>query len=281
MVPLTLYDITIIGHLGYDIVSVDNSVKHKCRGGAAYYSAVGASTITNNIAIISSLGINDSSFKDFLKKKGFETKFIKLCDHNSSEFVLSYKSSDFNNRTVNSNYGCGEEISFTDVNIKSISSKYFYISAAPLIKQVQWINELRELCVDRFRIAIDTEESFLLTEDKEKIEYLMNNCGFLFLNKRKKHLIEKISTINRLLYIVKKGKEGADVYCGNKLIASTTAPTTELVDSTASGDILGGSFMALLSKGNSIHKAIKIAVKIASQSITHYGVEHLLKDNNE
>ena len=52
-------------------------------------------------------------------------------------------------------------------------------------------------------------------------------------------------------------------------------PDDEVIDKTGAGDVLIGSFLAVLSRTNNPQIALEKANAIATESILQYGVEHL------
>lgn len=77
--------------------------------------------------------------------------------------------------------------------------------------------------------------------------------------------------------VIKKGPRGAE-YVEKHISLSMTAPKVKVVDTTAAGDVLAGTFLTLLAKNIPIKKALEISVNVASYSITDFGIEHLLDD---
>ena len=76
------------------------------------------------------------------------------------------------------------------------------------------------------------------------------------------------------------GKQGCEYHDKYK---SFVAPTEErkVVDKTGAGDITCGVFLAMLAEKRTPEEALKDAVKIATKSISEYGVDFLIKNQEK
>ena len=80
--------------------------------------------------------------------------------------------------------------------------------------------------------------------------------------------------------VLKRGAAGAAYYHGSPAPASpispicAPAPPTRAVETTGAGDLLAGAFLALRMRGVSPGRALDAAVRVASASVTDFGVDH-------
>lgn len=100
-------------------------------------------------------------------------------------------------------------------------------------------------------------------------------ADIIFINEAEANILAQKGTLRTdIPWILKYGAEGTSYLKGSNEI-KVSAPKVTAVETTGAGDILAGAFLALLSYDYEVEHALTIAVDLASQSITQFGVEHL------
>jgi sugar/nucleoside kinase (ribokinase family) len=268
----------IFGHVGYDVIYLDGVEKSRHVAGAAYYSAIGASRFTKNIGVVTRVNQDDKLLIEKMRDLDILVDGVKLDASPSPEFKLYYQSQSKINerdifRKVKMSFGCGKDIKFSDMPISFFLPKYIYLSTAPPRQQLEWIREIRDKFGKTCQIAVDSVERFI-EEDSLTLFEVIKLADIMFTNRREYHLLNAISQL-KVLLVIKKGADGAEIRLGDEIKATCPAPNVDFVDSTGSGDVLAGALLALLSSGNNYSYSLQASVKLASMSVTQYGVEHL------
>ncbi len=80
--------------------------------------------------------------------------------------------------------------------------------------------------------------------------------------------------------IIKKGKTGCEYIGENKSFVAETQER-EVVDKTGAGDVVIGVFLAMMAETNNEEEALKTAVKVATESVGHYGVDFFIERRND
>lgn len=100
-----------------------------------------------------------------------------------------------------------------------------------------------------------------------------NLVDIAFIDKEFKNLYN----CNAKIKIFKLGKEGCKYVSSEKEFISKAPICDYVVDKTGAGDTVTGVFLAQKSLGIGDEESLDMAVKVATESIKDYGVEHLLK----
>jgi sugar/nucleoside kinase (ribokinase family) len=271
--------LVIIGNVGYDSIYVDGILQRRFFAGAGYYVSVGASCFTRQVGLVTRINKNDTALANAVRALNISMEGIKDDLSPSPEFKLFYSSGNISSRDISRKveefYGCGSKIDFYDIPESFIKSKIFHIAATVPEQQLSWIMPLRARIGNDSIISVDTTEEYIrkYRDDLLKV-YELSDMAII--NRRETDLLRILKAFGKTI-LVKKGKDGAEIWNGKELLASCSAPSVPFVDSTGSGDILIGSYLALRLEGHEAESGLEIAVKTASESITQFGVDHLVK----
>jgi hypothetical protein len=86
--------LVIWGHIGYDVIPVNERKKGLFIAGSAYYTGVGAAYFSNTCAIVTCLGKQDSELYAAAKALSCSMEGVKIIENEKSpEFNLYYSSS--------------------------------------------------------------------------------------------------------------------------------------------------------------------------------------------
>lgn len=144
-------------------------------------------------------------------------------------------------------------------------------------KYLKWIKFIKEKLNKKVIISADAVDS----KDKDTIDQMVEvfrKVDLIFINTEELNNIKQAYRnikFNKPM-VLKKGKYGA-VYINkfNKVIVRVPALKVDVKDSTAAGDVLAGVFLAKLAIGYNIYDSLKHAVRVSSESVRDFGVDHL------
>lgn len=267
----------IIGHLAFnhDVTPYGDVVSY---GGAGYYSAVGASVVSENVGIVSRVGKNDQGEKIVgqLETYGINTVGVECVDNqNTAKFAT--KQDALGSREFTADLGVAENVNIQLFPKEYRAASYIHLSTAPPEQYITWIDALHHLANQHTIISIDTFETFVRQNSEKTIE-AMKKAGLIFINEEEWKTLSNIDSFAWLTvpYVLKRGAGGAS-YIHNTFQIDIKAPKVTMIDNSGAGDVLAGAFLAARAKGTSITDALTMGVEIASQSVTQFGVDHLKK----
>lgn len=261
-----------IGLAGHESAHTQHG-KQKIRGGAAYFVAKGASTVSNQIGIVTRVG------KDFdlnsIKRSGIDARGIKVIPTGKS-FNWHSKYDKDNERVMSrGQLNVGSGLSPKDIPKDYVNAKHIHIATMPPELQIKIIEYLRKRGC-KARISIDTVEQIIRRSPK-KVREAISKANIVFLNEREFELLKQHLPFGSQMVVRKLGSRGAELHHRGKKVRSRAPKIKVVIDPTGAGDILAGTFLTLLAKGYSQKEALKQAVKTASHSTRRFGVEHLTK----
>ena len=263
-----IYDVVIYGHVSFDETKTCNG-QAVYSSGAAYLCAAGAINISDKVVIVTCVGIDFQSTKLFSKlydKKGIYV----FSEGKTSRFYHEYNNS-FSDRIFRAELNIGYKLNPEHIPTEYFSTKFFHVATNLPSKQIEVIKKVRDN--SRAVISIDTIEDYIKDYTEDVINAI-SLADIIFLNRRERTLISDSKMTQKHL-VIKKGKEGAMVLYKD-LSISRRAPLVEnIVDTTGSGDVLAGAYLACQAKGMPVDISLEIAVKIASKSICCFGVDHM------
>mgnify|MGYP003330859408 CR=1 FL=1 len=247
-------------------------------GGAAYYSAVGAIAAQNRESLLHTSGIVAPIGSDFdlqkIASKNIDIQGVEvLPDGKTCHFILTQYAD--NTRDFKAERGVAEKVQTNIFPDQYQDAKYVHLATSLPQNYLIWIDFLSH--TTSATISADAFESFAKEFPLETIEAL-NRVGMIFLNDEEANILERKGTLRTdVPWVLKHGGSGASYLADGKEI-SVKAKKVSAIETTGAGDTLPGAFLTLLSANYEIEQALKIAVDIASKSITDFGVEHLAKN---
>jgi sugar/nucleoside kinase (ribokinase family) len=259
-----------VGHVGYDNPHTMHG-KRKIAGGAAYFAAKGASRFSKRLGVVTRVG-RDFDLQ-FLKGLGISLDGVKVIKTGRSFQWHSRYDPKFNVVRSRGELNVGARISPKDIPAGFLTAKHIHIATMPPRLQIRLIEHLRaQGC--RAKISIDTISDFIKQSPKEVIRAVLN-ADIVFLNEREFSMLTKFASMEEKMVVRKRGEQGAEIHHKGKRIRAKAPKVKVVVDTTGAGDVLAGVFLTLLARGRKPKEALKEAVKVASESIREFGVEHL------
>lgn len=264
-------------------------------GGAALYSACAAKIWKSNVMLVSAVGKNfPGKIKNILTEKGLE---LKLVEHEIDTMCGSTRYYSDGSREYKMFTSIEDRITLTPrvfefENSLNLTNDKFcvHLSTFPPVFQIEWANFFRSNGANL--ISFDTDISFV-SNNRGQIEELLSLTDICFMNHDEassfisetndiSEIAEQISVFGSSLIVIKKGEKGAYIYDrNNQKHVEVQAFSTDVVDVTGAGDTFAGTFLSLLSDGESLESAGRLAAATASSCIEEYGSLHLLERTKE
>lgn len=269
-------DIVVIGDTAKDINifkgrtqkdSYEEDTKVVNNGGACFYSSVGAS-IFCNCGVVTKIGedFDINNYRTF----GIDVTGVSTVKGKTTRFFQTFLTKDGQEREFRAERNPETKISIQDIPLEYLNNaKYIFLSTTLPINQLQLIKDIRK--VSNAKIAVDTLKEF---SEQPITRQVYDNADIAFIDREFETLINSKAKTK----IIKYGKVGC-LYLdeNNQYIFNNKRiiPDDEVIDKTGAGDVLIGSFLAVLSRTNNPQIALEKANAIATESILQYGVEHL------
>lgn len=261
-------ELAIVGDIAWnhDITPAGQKIS---AGGAAYYSAVGASHFSENIGTVARVG-NDFDL-DLLKRKGIDIEGITIIPGGKTcRFVATQHAN--NTRNFEAERGVAGIVETNIFPNRYLSAQFIHLSTQLPEHTLIWLDFL----VGHGKVSVDSFEPFV-ENFPELTREMFRRANIIFTNEAEWKVVRQFGEeFNEKPLIIKRGKDGAVYVHGNQNIA-VPAPQVKAVEVSGAGDILAGAFLAQRAKGVSIEKALLNAVNLASLSVTEFGVEHISK----
>lgn len=263
-------NVAIIGDLAIG-ENITPSGSKTSPGGAAYYSMIGAVNFSPNIGIVAKIG--DDFERKILEDRGVDARGVKQISGKSCRFIAIQHED--NTREVIAERGVAETVDPKIMPRDYLSAQFIHLATQLPEHALIWLEYLR----GHPAISVDTFEDFveLYPEESKK---MLDLAGMIFINLTEyKALGLTEHSYPHKPVVLKLGKDGV-IYRSPKETISIPALKVTTVETSGAGDVLAGAFLTLLSLGVSTATALEKATHLASQSVTQFGVEHLLAQHN-
>lgn len=266
--------VVIIGNIAHDVNTFPGRDNGNDKivinnGGAGYYSLI-PSSIFARTGIVAKVGYDFDVNR--LNSYNIDTDGLKVIDNSpTTKFHHTYLSTDGQQRSFKPEIYQSTLIDANDIPEKYFSAQYIHVATNFPKTQIEIIKRIREN--SNAIISIDTHEAYL-EEDPEIVKQAFDMVDIAFIDKEFKNLLN----CNAKIKIIKMGKQGCK-YISNDLEFIANVTETNVVDKTGAGDVVTGAFLAILSETNNPKYSLEEAVKVATKSISDYGVDFLINDN--
>lgn len=237
-------------------------------GGAAYYSAVGASHFSNNVGVVARVG--DDFEIDCLKQKGIDVQGIEIIPGGKTCRFEVVQHPD-GTRDFEAYRGVAGIVDTSIFPHRYYSSQFIHLSTQHPDHALTWLDILSQ----HKGVSVDSFELFV-KQCPDLTRRMFQKANMIFTNEGEWQVMQGFGDdFTNKPMIIKRGKNGA-IYKHKDEILVIPAPKVEAVDFSGAGDVLAGAFLALRAQGVSVETALKEAINLASYSVTKFGVEHIL-----
>ena len=275
--------LVIVGHLGTDATEGAEGKVASKMGGAAYFSAVGASLIeTCHTAVVGRVGADDKGpdIVHQLAEFGLDTTGIEIVKAGRTAHFEQREDDRARRSNFKHKLGVSGEVTTLGMPLGFIDAKWFHLPTAPPEQLYQWVGELRTQGVSPRHISVDTFETYV-RKFPDLTAKVMNSVGLVFLNGAEFGLLVDhfgSDFFKRFPYVLKLGKNGAQ-YVDTPHNIKIAIPVIPLprIESTGAGEVLAGFFNAARVSGMSVTEALRFGVWAGGFSIIKPGVDHIAK----
>jgi len=266
-------DLVIIGHLAWNEDRTPSGTRTS-RGGAAYYCAVGATVgVALTTGVVAAVG--DDFDVEAVERLGVDTAGLtRVPDDTTARFVITQLGD--GTRTFVASWGVAETVDVRSYPAAYRRARHVHLATAPPEQQLVWLAHVAGW-PRRPTLSADLFEHFV-RQSPEATRRVAGGVDVVFMNEEEAALLRAGGQAWPTGDIVlKRGAAGATYYHGRHTDArpiSIPAPPTWAVETTGAGDVLAGAFLALRMRGASPARALAAAVRVASASVTDFGVDH-------
>jgi ribokinase len=266
-------ELVIVGHLAWNEDRTPSGTRTS-RGGAAYYCAVGATAgVPPMTGVVASVG--DDFDVEAVERLGVDTAGVtRAPGRTTARFVITQRGD--GSRTFAASWGVAETVDVATLPLAYRRARHVHLATAPPEQQLVWLEHVRGW-PRRPTLSVDVFEPFVRSSP-EATWRVVQAADLVFLNEEEAGLLRAGSQLWPPGDVVlKRGAAGAAYYQErhpDALPISAPAPPTRAVETTGAGDALAGAFLALRLLGASPARALEAAVRVASASVTDFGVDH-------
>jgi ribokinase len=223
--------------------------------------------------VVASVG--DDFDVEAVERLGVDTAGVtRVPGHTTARFVITQRGD--GTRTFAASWGVAETVDVAALPPAYRRARHVHLATAPPEQQLVWLEHVRgwPRCPT---LSVDVFELFVRSSP-EATRRVVRAADVVFLNEEEAALLQGgTQPWPPGDVVLKRGAAGAAYYQGrhpDALPISAPAPPTRAVETTGAGDVLAGAFLALRLLGVSPAHALEAAVRVASASVTDFGVDH-------
>jgi sugar/nucleoside kinase (ribokinase family) len=261
---LTPVELVLIGHVG---IATDQTAKgtETHVGGSGFATAFAASALLDGVGLVAQVG------RDFdlsiLRQFAIETAGVAVLPGASATFFIDQTRD--GSLSFSSDLGVAAEPRFDLFPESYFRAGHVHLGTAPPKQQLAWLEFFRDKGC-RAQISVDMFEPFVTAEPGACRE-ICDRADLIFLNETEYRGLYHARTYPSGPTVLKRGPAGAEFRAAS-VWHRIPAPPADEVDPIGAGEILAGSFLALLARGLPEDRALRYSVAAASRSVTEFGV---------
>jgi len=247
-------------------------------GGGATNTAVAFSKLGLKVGCISKLGKDNNANRILNELKKSNVKFLGSIGKKPTGFSVILIDRN-NNRTILQEKGASANLSFKELDLRKLNTKWFYFSSS-VGKTLRTQKKLAKWASKRKIKITYNPSSYLTKEGIRKIKRILKYTDVLILNKEeaedlvgKKDMFAKIHKLGIKIVCITDGKNGSKASDGEK-VYSVKPKKIKVKERTGAGDAFASGFIAGLIKKKSIEDALKIGTINAESVITKRGAKN-------
>ncbi len=252
-------------------------------GGGGTNTSVAFSRLGLKTAYLGKIGEDDNGARIFTSLKKEKVDFIgALGDVSGYSVILDSLHED---RTILAYKGCNDDLSFREVDLGVLKTKWFYFSSM----MGESLKTLKKLAIfaskNKIRVAFNPA-NYLAEKGVSEIKDILEVTSVIILNKEEAELLSGKNTINESLVFLKKyakeyvvitdGSRGAYCYDGKNVFHGKPRSALKIVETTGAGDAFSSGFIGFLVMGKDVETAMKAGFLEAESVIQGYGAKNEL-----
>lgn len=267
-------DLVLVGHVGW-ATNENYRGSGASLGGSGYAAAYAASTLlVGRTGLVAQIG-PDLNLHG-LRGLGLDLAGLTVLPGASARFHISRLGGEA--RIFQSELGVAATPWFDTFPEAYFRAGHVHLGTMPPDQQLTWLKFLRDHGF-RAPISVDTFEHFVSTQPAASRE-VCDLADLIFINEAEYHGLYRDNEIPKAPTVLKHGPRGAEYIADGMTHGASATPAAELVDDTGAGEILAGVYLALRAHELTEARALDIAVRAASSSVTEFGVDgpHLTRE---
>ncbi len=248
---------------------------HKNLGGCAGNMAHTMNLLGGNPLILSPLGKDSEDYIANLKKRGLETKYIRVSENKLT--ASAHITTDKDDNQITAFYvGALEETD--ELSVADVEGEIELAIVGPTKKEgmMKHANE----CIDKNISFVFDPGQMITAFSGEELLKLIKQAKFLIANDYEMRLIREktaIETKEILDYvdvmITTLGGEGSRIETSNEAIDIGICPATSVEDPTGAGDAYRGGFFTAYVNGHNLKTCGQIGAVAAVYAVEHHGTQ--------
>lgn len=281
--------LTIVGTVAFDELITPFGKSGKIIGGSATYASLSASTLCEDISIVSIIGEDFPEEKlELMRSKGINTDGIKRVEGGKTFFWKGEYHNDMNSRDTLA----------TELNVledfdpvlpeKARESDYLMLGNLTPAVQLKVLKQMNK----RPKLVIMDTMNFWMDVAMPELKEVLKEVDLLTINDEEARQLsgeyslvkaaQKIFTMGPKYLIIKKGEHGALLFHGKSLFFAPALPLEEVFDPTGAGDTFAGGFIGHICDSeevsfDSMKRGIIYGSALASFCVEQFGT-HKLRD---
>lgn len=256
--------LVIVGHLGFG-TEITPSGRRDHLSGSVYGCARGAEAVaTRPIGLAADVG--DDFPMESLRRQNLSLSGISVYQGPSPRFLIVQRNETERRVSVDLGAASKPHAEFRHYPC----ADHVHLATMPPDHQLSWYSWARRK-LPRASISVDMFEATVRSDPDTSIR-LCQQADLAFMNEDEYRVLVAHGWTPDGPIVLKQGSEGAR-YVDGRSSTEAAAPKVHAVDTTGAGEVLAGAFLALRSEGVDVREALTKAVRLASQSVTHFGVD--------
>ncbi|OGE35415.1 hypothetical protein A3H83_00530 [Candidatus Roizmanbacteria bacterium RIFCSPLOWO2_02_FULL_39_8] len=259
-------DLAIVGDIAWN-KDITPQGQRTSPGGAAYYSAAGASHFSEKVGVVGRIG--EDFDLSLLQKRHIDVEgVIVVPEEETCRFVLTqYLDNTRDFEAIRGVAGIVQTDIFPD---RYLSARFIHLPTQLPEHSITWLDFLSH----HNGISVDSFEEFT-RQWPELTKEMFRRANIIFTNEEEWKTLSMFGVeFAEKPIIIKRGKGGATYKNGSESI-TISAPSVTAIETTGAGDVLAGAFLAQRVQDVPIGSALENAVNLASLSVQAFGIEHI------
>jgi sugar/nucleoside kinase (ribokinase family) len=282
----------IVGTVAFDELITPFGESGKIIGGSATYASLSASTIAQDISIVSVIGEDFPESKlELMRSKGIDTAGVERVEGGKTFFWKGKYHNDMNTR----------DSLITELNVlenfdpilpeKAKEAEYLMLGNLTPSVQMKVLKQMKQ----RPKLVVMDTMNFWMDVAMPELKEVLLEVDLLTINDEEARQLSgeyslvkaaaKIFEMGPKYLIIKKGEHGALLFHGKDLFYAPALPLEEVFDPTGAGDTFAGGFIGhICASGeisfDSMKRGIIYGSALASFCVEKFGT-HKLRDLKE
>lgn len=241
-----------VGSIAFDTIQTPVAKEDKVLGGSVNYFSIAAS-FYSSVGIVGVVG-NDfpESHFNWLASRGVDVSAVQRESGETFHWSGSYDQSFSEAKTLSTHLNVFSHFNPKLSEKHKKSSFVFLANIDPLLQ----LSLLEQVEAPKW-VACDSM-NFWITSKPNELKEVLKRVDIVFLNEQEIcslsgekdsfRAAQKIQQLGPKNIVIKKGKYGAILFCGDSVFQVPAYPVEKVVDPTGAGDSFAGAFLGFLAK---------------------------------